>query len=152
MTAAAIYLFDIDGTLLRAGGAGTRALNQIFAARYGVSDAMAGIDCGGRTDPWIVREVFTRQLGRAATADEVDAVLDAYVPALERELAASTAFRVLPFVAVTLDGLAARGGVEVGLATGNIEAGARVKLSRAGLAGRFGFGGFGCDSADRAEL
>jgi phosphoglycolate phosphatase len=40
----------------------------------------------------------------------------------------------------------------LGLATGNIEPGARVKLQRAGLNKYFSFGGFGSDSENRTEL
>src|SRR5262249_51152654 len=40
----------------------------------------------------------------------------------------------------------------LGLATGNIELGARAKLQRGGLNRYFGFGGFGSDSEDRTEL
>ncbi len=40
----------------------------------------------------------------------------------------------------------------LGLATGNIRVGAEAKLAAAGLAGRFGLGGYGCDSPIRAEL
>ena len=40
----------------------------------------------------------------------------------------------------------------MGLGTGNIREGARVKLSRVGLFERFSFGGFGCDHEDRAAL
>jgi phosphoglycolate phosphatase-like HAD superfamily hydrolase len=43
-------------------------------------------------------------------------------------------------------------GCAMGLGTGNVEVGARVKLARAGLADRFTFGGFGSDHEDRAEL
>jgi phosphoglycolate phosphatase-like HAD superfamily hydrolase len=40
----------------------------------------------------------------------------------------------------------------LGLATGNVESGARIKLDRGGLNPYFPFGGFGSDSEDRAEL
>ncbi len=43
-------------------------------------------------------------------------------------------------------------GVVLGLGTGNLERGARVKLERAGLNGYFAFGGYGSDSEDRVEL
>jgi phosphoglycolate phosphatase-like HAD superfamily hydrolase len=147
-----MYLFDIDGTLLRAGGAGGRALDAVFAARYGLEGAMRGIDAGGRTDPWLVTQVFEQRLGRTPTTAEIDAVLDAYLPELERELAAAATFRVLPWVEETLDWLGGEPHVAVGVATGNTAAGARKKLDRAGLSPRFGFGGYGCDSAIRGEV
>jgi phosphoglycolate phosphatase-like HAD superfamily hydrolase len=146
-----IYLFDIDGTLLRAGGSGARALDAVFARRLGLTRAMEGIDAGGRTDPWLVAEVYRRRLGREPSAAEIAAVLEDYLPELERELAAAATFRVLPHVVETLTWLAGAGAA-VGIATGNIAAGARIKLDRAGLTARFGFGGYGCDDADRGRL
>jgi len=59
---------------------------------------------------------------------------------------------VLPDADQVLTWLGARPEVRLGLATGNVEAGARLKLARAGLVDHFGFGGYGCDSADRATL
>ena len=53
-----LYLFDIDGTLLLSGGAGARALEGAFAARFGLAGAMDGVQLGGKTDPNIVEEVF----------------------------------------------------------------------------------------------
>lgn len=148
----ALYLFDIDGTLLRAGGAGARALDAVFAARYGLDDAMRGIDAGGRTDPWLVSQVFETRLERTATAAEIDDVLDAYLPELTRQLASSTTFRVLPHVEESLTWLAGRPGVGLGIATGNIERGARIKLDHAGLTPRFHFGGYGCDHSERPRV
>jgi phosphoglycolate phosphatase-like HAD superfamily hydrolase len=40
----------------------------------------------------------------------------------------------------------------LGLVTGNVEAGARIKLTGAGLRGYFRFGGYGSDSEDRTTL
>lgn len=147
-----LYLFDLDGTLLRAGGAGSRAIDEVFKLRYGIEAAMNGIDPGGRTDPWIFGEVFSVRFGRAALADELTAILDDYLPVLERELLATDRFRVLPHVHETLDWLGQRSEVHLGVATGNVERGARAKLARAGLHERFRFGGYGCDSALRPEV
>lgn len=144
------YLFDIDGTLLRAGGAGSRSLAAVMRARYGVDDATAGIAFAGRTDGWIVDAIFTRALGRAPVAGEIEAVLTAYLDELVREL--PTSLRVLPDVDVALPWLAAQPRVRLGIATGNIAAGARAKLACAGLEHFFGFGGYGCDAVERPAL
>lgn len=144
------YLFDIDGTLVRAGGAGSRALTAVMWARYGVADATAGIAFAGRTDGWIVATMFDRALGRAPEPGEADAVLADYVAELERGLPGS--LRVLPDVADVLRWLAGRPEVRLGVATGNIAAGARAKLAVAGLDGYFGFGGYGCDALERPAL
>lgn len=149
---AALFLFDIDGTLLRAGGAGSRALDAVFAARHGLEAAMRGIEAGGRTDPWLIGQVFERRLGRVAGDDEIAEVLEAYLPELARELADATRLRVLPGVVEALDWLAGVPGAHAGIATGNVERGARIKLDRAGLTARFAFGGYGCDSPSRPAL
>jgi len=145
------YLFDIDGTLIRAHGAGVRALAAVMT-RLGIDDAGRGVAAAGRTDPAIVEEIIVNRLGRAPAPGEIDAVLADYVAALAGELERSTTFRVLPDAAAVLTWLGPRPEVRLGLATGNVEAGARLKLTRAGLVEHFGFGGFGCDSADRPAL
>lgn len=150
-----VYLFDIDGTLLRAGGAGSRALSAVMLARYGVADACAGIAAAGRTDPAIVADMFARALGRAGTQAEIDAIIDGYLSVLDHELTHGGTLRVLPGAADVLGWLGARPEVRLAIATGNVRSGARLKLERAGLAAHFdldGLGGYGCDSADRAEL
>jgi phosphoglycolate phosphatase-like HAD superfamily hydrolase len=43
-------------------------------------------------------------------------------------------------------------GAAVGLGTGNVREGARLKLGRVGLFEHFDFGGYGCDAEDRAEV
>lgn len=145
-----VLLFDIDGTLLDCGGAGRRAMERGFAAIHGRADAVAHVVFGGMTDPAIVREGLGG-IGVEATKEAVTAVLDAYLDALREELPASGGFRVLPSVVSTLDAARARGHT-VGLGTGNLEAGAALKLGHAKLYDRFGFGGFASDAEDRAEL
>jgi len=51
-----------------------------------------------------------------------------------------------------LDALATHAEIAIGLGTGNIRPGARVKLAKLGVHDRFPFGGFGCDHEDRAEI
>ena len=46
-----LLLFDIDGTLLLSGGAGTRALNRAFLELFGRPNAFDQIPVAGRTDP-----------------------------------------------------------------------------------------------------
>ena len=146
------YLFDLDGTLVRAGGAGARALSTVFEQRHGVADACAGVRAHGRTDPAIVADMFTAALGRAASTVEIDDLITAYLDELERELEARPTFRVLPDADEVLAWLRARPEVRLGVATGNVARGARIKLDRARLAHHFEFGGYGCDSSVRAEL
>ena len=149
---AILYLFDIDGTLLRADGAGARAFETVLASMFGITDGWRGVRFGGKTDPQILDEILILCRGAPATADERARFMAAYLPRLEAELADSPGFRVLPGVIAALDWLAGRADVVLGIATGNIAEGARAKLTRAGLAERFRVGGYGSDASDRAEL
>jgi phosphoglycolate phosphatase-like HAD superfamily hydrolase len=145
-----LYLFDIDGTLLHAHGSGRAAFDAVFAERHGVTDASAGVRYGGKTDPGIVDEIFRARLARAATADELAAFFDAYLPRLRAELARQ-GVQVLAGVVEALGALAEQR-CTLGIATGNIRAGAEAKLAVAGLASWFTLGGYGCDSHVRSEL
>ncbi len=74
----------------------------------------------------------------------------AYLAILAEELVASRAV-VHAGIEAALDA-AVIAGAAVGLGTGNVRAGARLKLARVGLHERFAFGGFGCDHEARDAL
>jgi phosphoglycolate phosphatase-like HAD superfamily hydrolase len=147
-----LLLFDIDGTLVQSGGAGRRALERAFEDLFQISGAMTGVRLHGGTDPVIVERAMTLHLGREPSPTEVDRVLDAYLGHLELEIERSRSlYRVMPGV-LELLARAEAAGCTIGLATGNVEAGARMKLEPGDLWRRFSFGGYGSDSGDRAEL
>lgn len=145
-----VYLFDIDGTLVSTGGAGRRAIERAFAEHTGAA-AVLDFSFAGMTDRAIIRLGLTRA-SLAADEPAISAVLARYVSALETEVSSSAGFIVHDGILAALDAAAAWPDCAVGLGTGNIRDGARVKLGRVGLFERFAFGGFGCDSEDRAEL
>lgn len=146
-----VYLFDIDGTLLDAAGAGRRAVNAAFTHTHGWRDATAGIGFGGRTDRWIIATTIAARAHREATAVEIDAVLTCYLNLLAEELRQRppTRFMGIPEM---LGWLRGQPNTHLGIATGNVRVGADIKLEACGLAEMFAFGGWGCDSADRAAL
>ncbi len=146
-----MYLFDIDGTLLLSGGAGSRVINRVFERRFDVEDAMASVSPGGKTDDMIFQECAIAKLGRELSRSEVDAMQEAYLSDLPEELASSPGFRLMPFVRECLDFLVAST-PQLGIATGNVESAAQSKLAQAGLSHYFCFGGYGSDSARRSEL
>ena len=51
-----LILFDIDGTLITAGGAGTRSLDRAFNTLFGIKDAFKSITMSGKTDIQIIKE------------------------------------------------------------------------------------------------
>ena len=146
-----LVLFDIDGTLISDGGAAREAFAFALDAAYGYRGDLRRYDFSGRTDPQIARMVLR-------DADHDDAEIDAampqlwtiYVQQLERHAAARV--RELPGVRALLDALLADPRVILGLLTGNIEQGARLKLAGPHLNDYFPFGAFGSDSERREEL
>jgi len=149
-----LLLFDIDQTLINTGGAGLRALDRACFQLFGIPNAMQGIAPHGKTDPAIAREILGVRLRRdvAETNGEISSILEAYLSFLKDEVHVSPKYRVLPGIVSLLDRIVSNKNVMLGLATGNIEPGARIKLDRGRLNPYFAFGGFGSDSEDRAEL
>lgn len=147
-----VLLFDIDGTLVTTGGAGRRAVAKTFELTYGRADACDAIAFGGMTDRAIFR-LGLEALGLEHSPAAVDALLGEYLKILADEVARveDAHYRVHAGMRE-----AVQAGHEeryaVGLGTGNVEAGARIKLARVGLADAFAFGGFGDDAEDRAAL
>lgn len=130
-----------------------RALDLACRKLFGLERAMDGISPHGKTDPAIVREVLQIKLNSPNPANsEIASVLESYVFFLRHEVRDSPTYRVLPGILPLLAELGRRSDVMLGLATGNIETGARIKLDRGGLNPFFRFGGFGSDSESRAEL
>jgi phosphoglycolate phosphatase len=146
-----VLLFDLDLTLISTGGAGLRALGRAFEDVLGLEGALASITPDGKTDPAIIREACVKK-GIEPIPELTRRLLDRYVRLLGPEVRLSTRYRVLPGVVALLEEVGSRSDVAVGLATGNVEAGARLKLEPGGLNVYFPFGGFGSDSEDRAEV
>jgi len=146
-----LYLFDIDGTLIRTGGAGIAALERAAAELHAVERAMEGISAAGQTDPLLVEMIFARRLGRAPSDADVSAFIERYLAHLQVLLVERGGYEILPGVHQALDVLEAQAAF-VGLATGNVERGAQIKLAHGDLWRRFRFGGYGSDAAQRARL
>lgn len=148
-----LVLFDIDGTILSAPGAGRRALSRALEQIYGTAGAVNGYDFRGRTDRSIVLELMCGAgLAPDAVHAAMEACFDAYALALAEEIGDGARVRVLPGVADLVGRLAATPSVTLGLLTGNTDQGARIKLLPTGLWPRFRTGAYGSDHADRREL
>jgi phosphoglycolate phosphatase len=150
-----VALFDIDGTILVAHGAGRRAMERALLAAVGTTGP-GGQHYAGKTDPQIAREAM-RHAGLTDT--EIDArmatVLADYLGHLEAELAARSDEppALLPGIVALLDACEAHDGVVLGLLTGNLVVGAERKLRAVGVdPGRFEVGAFGSDHEDRPAL
>src|SRR5215471_13967293 len=53
-----LVLFDIDGTLVRTGGAGVKAFAKVFETEFKAVDGFEQLKFAGRTDVSLVREFF----------------------------------------------------------------------------------------------
>jgi phosphoglycolate phosphatase-like HAD superfamily hydrolase len=147
-----LILFDIDGTLVLTGGAGLRAFDRAMAVEFDSGMSLEIISPAGMTDTAIFQTIFEQNRKRPPTAGEEERLYARYLEYLEEEVERSPDFQVLAGVRELVEELSAHDGFHLGLGTGNLEGGARIKMKRAGLDGYFPFGGFGSDSSDRSEL
>jgi phosphoglycolate phosphatase len=175
-----LVLFDIDCTLIDAHGAGGRAILRAIKDVYGVEGDLGDYSFHGRTDPGIIKDLAglwgagepAEVIGRyeretqprvvhelaerlGAPAAMVDPLVDdciaRYVELLREELLAVDV-ETLPGIRELVTALAADRRALVGLLTGNVVEGARLKLEPTGLYPLFKVGAYGSDSALRAEL
>lgn len=153
-------LFDLDGTLTRGGGTGSRALGKALHARPQAVAELRKMRLDGMTDRAIARIVLAaegdpsrpiEERMRAVAESEIDATLGRYLEALAGECAKS-AYEPQPGVRALLEKLRARADVLLGLCTGNLERGAQLKLQSAGLWQEFHFGGYGSDAEPRPDI
>ncbi|MBB5351553.1 phosphoglycolate phosphatase-like HAD superfamily hydrolase [Haloferula luteola] len=150
MSRAALWLFDIDGTLVDTGGAGLVALGDAAEEVFG--DRGPALDLRGATDSGLLRDYFVH-FGREANDEDRERFYAFYLRRLEQHLQSGDfPSRVLPGVVELLERVAEREEVAVGLLTGNIEEGAWLKVRHFGLERFFEFGAFGCEHADRNLL
>jgi phosphoglycolate phosphatase-like HAD superfamily hydrolase len=161
-----LVLWDIDFTLIDAGGVGTRLYRMVFRDMFG-TDLPAAADMAGRTDRAIVVDTLAR-----AGISEPRQYLDQFLARLAalaptgRELAEQHS-RALPGAAAALDALAAfapgrngAGGpaqqvcVVQSVLTGNVRPMAAMKLGALGLDGHLDLeaGAYGESHEVRAEL
>ncbi len=147
-----LVLFDIDGTLLSAGGPFRRALGDALVSHYGTAGAIDGFEFSGKTDPQIVRELMQGAgLDDARIDGEMAAALDTYRSGLVGHLRPEDV-QLKPGVVALLERLATETVATLGLLTGNLEPCARAKLEPPGLNRFFAFGAFGSDHEDRHRL
>lgn len=148
----ALFLFDIDGTLIRGGTPAHReAFAHAFRTVYDLNLNLDGVAAGGRTDTWLLAEPLRRhglsddQIWRhmRRAFDVMEDYVDEHLGDLRD--------RVLPGVPELLEQLHARGQL-LGLLTGNLARVAMAKMRHAGLARYFDTGGFGEESEVRAHL
>jgi phosphoglycolate phosphatase len=149
MPARRLLLWDIDGTLISTGAAGHRAIGRATAERFNGGN-LDGVEIAGRTDVGIGRQILSKY-GAIVDDHSVRSFLDLYVERLAEELPRGKG-AVLPGVLDLLRGAATNSEITLGLLTGNLERGAKLKLEHYDLWRFFAFGAFADDHSDRNEL
>jgi phosphoglycolate phosphatase len=147
-----IVLFDIDGTLVRTGGAGVHAMSRAFEDVFGIAGAFEGIPMAGRTDKGIL-EAAAARAGLDTGGEFFRSFRARYCERLREALPEPGHYKsVLPGVRPLLDALAPRPDVFLALLTGNCEQGAKLKLEYFDLWQYFPCGAFGDDLNHRNDL
>ena len=148
-----LILFDVDGTLLDARRAGSRALMRALGEVFGRPFERNGVRFAGRTDRAIVSDLI---VANGLPPGEVKRGLSATFRALPHYMRAETKeLPSLPYPGVPqlLGALSERKELLLGLLTGNLQGTAAIKLRSAGLdPSLFLVGAFGDEAADRNAL
>jgi phosphoglycolate phosphatase len=150
MPKSTLLLFDIDGTLLTSGGAGEHALRQGFRHAFQIEENLEDIDIAGRTDSSIARQLFQKH-GLEVSPENLQRFFDGYLRFLSSELPQRPG-RLLPGIRSLLETLHPRAELALGLLTGNLLQGARLKLGYFGVDSFFELGAFADDHHDRDQL
>ena len=151
-----LVLFDLDGTLVNAGGAGRTSLRKAIKELYGVEPEFDHSLISGRTDLdnfSIVYSIIKK--GKKPTAAEMKKMKAKYLEILPTEVHAvfrCKKYDLIPGVEKFLKMLAKDKDVILGLGTGNLEEGAKIKLEPSKLASYFTVGGYGEDGQTREEM
>lgn len=147
-----LVLFDIDGTLLSTGAAGSDAMRYAFADLCGIADGFASIEMSGKTDAAILREALMQhQVDESAVP--VAVFYERYIPHLRLTLQEpQRPRRLMPGIPALLEALAGQPDLVLGLLTGNFALGAQLKLESFGIWHYFRLGAYGSDHIDRNAL
>jgi phosphoglycolate phosphatase len=154
-----LILFDIDGTLIRTGGAGVRAMTRAFSQTCGISDALKRVEVAGRTDRLIMTDALALS-GRPLDDELLNEFRALYCTFLREELEQTATYEysdagvkgMLPGVRPLLDRLQQRDDMDLALLTGNFRSSAEIKLAHYDLWRYFPWGAFADDALERPDL
>ncbi len=150
-----LVLFDLDGTLVNAGGAGRIALRKTMKALYGKEPVFEHTLISGRTDLDNFSIVYELLKKKKPTATEMKKMKAKYLELLPSEVHAAVRckkYDIIPGVKKFLDLLTKNKDIILGLGTGNLEKGAQIKLAPSKLGTYFSIGGYGEDGHTREDM
>ena len=151
-----LVLFDLDGTLVNAAGAGRNSLGKAMEDLYGVNPQFDHALISGRTD----LDNFTLVYGlikkgkkpSAAEMKKITAKYLEFLPEQVQKMVRTKKYGKVKGVEKFLTLLAAQKDIILGLGSGNLEKGAFIKLAPSKLDRFFTLGGYGEDGHTREEM
>lgn len=152
-----LLIWDVDGTLIRTKGIGKRAMNRAFYKLFGIEDGFSTINMAGMLDSIIVKTALELHnipavLPDGSENEDIQNFFDLYIEILSLEIKKVGNSIACPGVLKVLEILRQQGVFFNVLGTGNIEEGARLKLSIDNLNRHFPTGGFGEQEMERWQL
>lgn len=148
-----LLLFDIDGTLLSTRGIPRRAMAKVLQKRFNSFKYDDEFNYSGRTDWEIVEHLLDfAEIEFPRHINSLKMVFADFAHELETEINNGLKPHVFPGVYELLNYLNNNSGFCLGLLTGNIAAGAKLKLEAAELYNYFPIGAFGDDAKKRNNL
>jgi len=146
-----LFLFDIDGTLLSPGPSARRAINQAIENFTGVSPNLQIKDVAGMTDRLIVKNALEKNETNGDITEVINNIINDYLTLFENTYLESTGAFVFED-ALKLIHKVKEKSIPLGLLTGNVRRGAKIKLGRFDLMKHFSFGAFGDEGKTRNDL
>ena len=143
-----LLVWDVDGTLVDSKGVGKKSMNKAFFELYGIKNALDKIDMSGRLDYTIIKNVLFEN---KIDIKNCNRFFEKYCDFLKTELANVSSI-ACPGIVSNMKEISCKRNIFHALGTGNIELGARLKLSVDKLNRYFPIGGFGNEEYERWEI
>jgi phosphoglycolate phosphatase-like HAD superfamily hydrolase len=150
-----LILFDLDGTLLSAGGLGQRSSKHALEVVFGTAGNLDRFYPGGRTQEAIFRDtLIDAGFDQAAYLEKRDQLYQVFLAAFQTRLKqGESRIKPLPGALDLVRDFSGEAGFLLGVLTGNHADIASLKLQQAGFfPGWFKVGAYGEESAHRPDL
>ena len=148
-----LLLFDIDGTILSTKGAPRTAMKRVLERRFNHFNFDDSYNYSGRTDWQIVDHLLDQgKINYPRNYESLSMIFMDFAHELEKEINNGLTPHVYNGVSNLIRTLHDNSECNLGLLTGNITEGARIKLQAVKLFDYFPIGAFGDDAKNRNDL